>query len=160
MKLEDLEKMIKKAIREVLTEDKIIKEVLSESITTSINTVFKVIVENKDLFGTKEVIREQIIAAPQNATGPKSKDQIEDDVHKRFRDQMKQKQGPAIQRQAFAGINGPAAAPNPQKVLNETRREPAAPKQPLPNIPKGNYLSMITSAVPDEDDDEFFEDDE
>lgn len=158
MKLEDLEKMIKKAVREVLTEDKIIKEVLSESITTSINTVFKVIVENKELFATKEIIREQVIHAPVQA-GPRTKDQIEDEVHKKFRDQQK-RQSSVLQREAFGGIVGPAASPNPQRIINETRKEVQPARQPLPNIPKGNYLNMITNVELDDDDEDFFDDEE
>lgn len=149
MKVDELKNMIKESIREVLKENNVIKELVSEAINVSIGTVFKVISENKDLFATKEIIKETVHTAPVNEAS-QQKPSSDDEAIRKFRAQMKG-QAASVQRGSFGNIN----APNPQQVINEQTRSQKPPEvkqkvQPN-NQGKSNYLSMINAAELDEE---------
>jgi len=151
MKIDELKSIIKESIREVLRENNVIKELVAESINTSIATVFKVISENKDLFATKEIIKETVHAAPISESQKVSTSSSDDDAIRKFRAQMKG-QAAGIQRGAFGNVN----APSPQQIVNEQTRvqKPAEVKQKVAPIGnnKSNYLGMISSAELDDED--------
>lgn len=150
MKVEELEKLIRKAVREEL------KYIVSESINTSISTIFKVITENKEIFTTKEIIRETIQTQPINQTpvDPKNKNAASDAAIRKYRQQLN-KEISETQSAAFRGIN-------PHQVVNETKKQPQQKQSQKfdPTKSKTSYLNLIENMQFDNDEDDFDYEDE
>lgn len=147
MNANELKKIIKDSVREVMQEDKVLKGLVSESIDTSIQAVFRIIAENKDLFTTKEIIRESVVQPVNVPSGPRTAKEIENDAILKFRNQQVRKQAPDIQKQLFGNHSI-----NPQQVVNETKKVITQPQQITSTKINTNYLDLISQTELEDED--------